>query len=272
MSEQNQNLYGYQDDNVQVSPSFNFGLNAAFAKLKQFEWIPNGGKDGAEQEALEIKFQAGEREVSYRKFPVTRAFLKDGSTTSDPAAPEMQAERDALSQVVTHILHLFVTTDQIKAAFSRPIPDFKTYCQIAMSLLPGNFRDISLDIFFQYQSTLKAPNKVTFLELPANMKQGKWLAVAQNPAPGIAWKEMRVPGAGKGVTALYYISVDANGNPVTEGDKAKIHPFTRTGWFMESNFATQQKDPNQQEGAATTGGVPPATPPTPSGTAQGWDD
>ena len=47
--------YGYQTDEVKISP-FNFGGNFGVTNLIKFEWIPNGGASGAEQEALDVTF------------------------------------------------------------------------------------------------------------------------------------------------------------------------------------------------------------------------
>ena len=52
MSEEVNNPYGYGDDTPsQASLIAQFGLNAGKAKLVKFEWINNGGKDGAEAES-----------------------------------------------------------------------------------------------------------------------------------------------------------------------------------------------------------------------------
>lgn len=265
-------MYGFQDDNVPVLSGFaNFGLNAGNAKLTKFEWIPNGGKDGEEKEALDIKFMVGEKEISYRRFAVTQAFLKDGTVTTDPASPEVQQAFKDFNAIIVHILGCFATKDRIQQTFATPITDFKAYCQLAMSLLPANFNTIALDIFFQYQNKIGTGNSQTYLELPNKMSQGKWLCVAQDPTPGVSWKEVRIPGK---EPALYYISVDANGNAITivepnVGAKEKLHLFQRTAWFVASNFATQQK----VEGAGNSGSIPaaPVSAPNAAGTtAAGW--
>ena len=82
---QNQGMYGYQDDDVKQGSGLSFGLNAGTVRLTKFDWINDAGKDGAEGEALDIQFmvEGGDRPVSYRKFPITRAFDKDGNEVND---------------------------------------------------------------------------------------------------------------------------------------------------------------------------------------------
>lgn len=235
MSENNQAMggYGYQDDEVPQGGGLSFGLNAAKAKLVKFEWIPNGGKDGAEQEALDIEFQIRDREnnFKYRKFPVNEAF-KDGVKTTDPK--EVAAARQELNAVVMHILGCFVSKDTLKQAFSVPISSFKEFCKIAEGLLPSNFREIPLDIFVQYQWQISGDNDRTYLELPKNMKQGKFLC----PATSIDWQEVRTS------KSLKYVDP---ANP------ENIHPFQRGEFFMGSNWAKQQKEGGS--GSHETGAV-----------------
>lgn len=231
MSEQNQASatpsYGYADDSVKVSP-FNFGLNAGNTFLTKFEWIPNGGVDGAEQEAIDIIFKINDTDKSYRMFPVTKAFLKGdgGGETSDPNSPEMiDAFRDFNARIV-HILHSFVSNETTKAALSIPITSFKQFAQIAMSLLPKNYKDIPLDIFLQFGWSLGDKER-TYLEIPTKMKYGAWLKPAQEGT----WIEHRVDNPTDSTReALYYTN-----------ENNEKHPFIKNGWFMNSNFASQQK-------------------------------
>lgn len=218
--------YGYASDEVKVSP-FNFGLNAGVTKLTKFEWIPNGGKDGAEQEALDIVFNINGTDKSYRMFPVVKAFGKNNEEITDPNAPEFKEALVDFNARVTHILHAFIDSDAIKAGFARPIKDFKEFCQIAMSMLPKGYNEVLLDIFLQFQWQLRGDQEKTYLEIPSKMKYGKWLCPAQ---PG-TWTEHKVDNPGETVREALYYTNEA-------GEK---HPFTKNGWFMNSNFAKQQK-------------------------------
>jgi hypothetical protein len=223
MSENNQAMggYGYEDDDVPQGGGLRFGLNQGTARLAKFEWIPNGGKDGAEQEALDIEFtiEGREKPFKYRKFPVNEAF-KDGVKTTDPK--EVAEARKDLNAVVMHILGCFVSKESLKEAFNRPITSFKEFCKIGEGLLPANFKEVSLDIFAQYQWQISGENERTYLELPKNMKQGKFLA----PATTIDWQEVRTS------KSLKYVDP---ANP------ENVHPFLRGEYFMGSNWAKQQK-------------------------------
>jgi hypothetical protein len=257
--------YGYTSDEVKVNP-FNFGLNAGNCFLTKFEWIPNGGKDGAEQEALDIVFNINGTEKSYRKFPVTKAFGKDNVEVTDPNAPEMKEAMSDFNSVIVHILHCFMDGDSIKAAMSVPIKDFKHYCQIAMSILPKTYKDTALDIFLQWGWQLRDNQEKTYLEIPARMKQGKWLCVAQAPISSTSWKEVRTENPADTVReALIYV----------DGANNK-HQFIKNGWFMNSNFAHQQRtdggtvDNSASNGTTSSVSVAPAPQAGPAKPAASW--
>lgn len=224
--------YGFEE-HIAKESSFVFGLNAGNVRLTKFAWTANGGKEGAELEALDIMFTVDGNERGYRKFPISRAYAKDDAGTqievTDPNHPAfIQAQRD-LSSVLVHIVGCFVEKENIKTALSRPINSFKDYATILASLLPNNFDKEALDGFGQYQWQISGEAKVTYLEFPKNMKHGRWLEKSIKPTD--KWEKQQKVNASTGETALRY--VDADGN---------VHPFVRNGWFMESNFATQQKE------------------------------
>ena len=222
--------YGYASDEVKQS-TFNFGLNAGKTFLKKFEWIPNGGANGAEQEALEVVFNINGTEKGYRLFPVTKAYDKNNNEVTDPNSQEMKDAFTDFNAKVTHILHCFQDINTIKASFARPIKNFKEFCQIAMSILPKDYANIPLDIFMVYQYNIKEGQERAYLEIPKTMKYGRWLAASQ---VGVEWKTNRVENPDNEVSeALSYYDV--------EGSK---HPFVRNGWFMNSKFAIQSKSEN----------------------------
>lgn len=226
--------YGFDEQEVREA-SVSFGGNFGVAKLTKFEWTPNGGKDGAEQEALDIVFEVNGTEKSYRKFPISRAYYKEEGSdtqleTEDPKHPAFIEAQKELSAALVHIIGCFVEKEDIRTALSQRISSFKDYCRVLQGLLPNDFSTKPLDIFFHWQWQIKGDNNKTYLELPKNMKQGRWLAAAVAPAGG-QWEEQRKANASTSETALRY--VDSEGN---------VHPFTRTGWFMDSNFSTQQKE------------------------------
>lgn len=238
MSENNQAMggYGFEDDEIPVQGSaISFGLNQGVATLSKFEWIPNAGKDGAEQEALEIQFsiEGMERTINYRKYPVTKAYDKDNGNAevTDPTHPKFKEAVADLNQVITHILGCFVDKEAIKAGFNKPINSFKEFCQAAQAMLPANYNTKPLDIFFQYQWNIPEGKDRTYLELPKNMKQGKFLI----PATTNVWKEIRTN------KVLKYVD---------SADEKITHPFQRGEWFVTNNFANQQK--NEEDSNASS--------------------
>jgi len=220
--------YGYQTDEVKISP-FNFGGNFGVTNLIKFEWIPNGGASGAEQEALDVTFVINKVEKNYRMFPVTKAFLPDNKgETIDPNSAEFKDAMQDFNARVTHILHAFMESEAIQAGLARPISSFKEFCQIVMSMLPKNYKEINLDIFLLFQWQMSEGQERTYLEIPRKMKYGAWLRPAQ---PG-TWVEKRAEGVITEQTkkALWYVN-----------EKGEEHPFVKNGWFMTSNFARQQR-------------------------------
>ena len=231
MSEQivNSGGYGYSSDEVKVSP-FNFGGNFSNCFLAKMEWIPNGGKDGAEQEALDIVFKINDVDKNYRMFPVTKGFDKNNQPVTDPNSKGFKDTMIDWNARMTHIMHCFVPTDTLKQALAKPISSFKEYCTIIVALLPKDYSKKPLDIFLQYQWQISDGKNRTYLEIPKKMSYGKWLCAA---IPG-DWKEMRAENIDENTRkALWY--VDAN-------NSSNEHIFVKNGWFMSSNFAHQQKD------------------------------
>lgn len=232
--------YGYEEGGQQAALSFGLNQNVY---LDKFEWTANGGKDGAEMEAVNINFKIGDSDKGYKQFPVTRAFGENNEEITDPTHPAfIQAQKD-LSAKLVHIVGVFVPKEDIQTALRQPIKSFKEYIKVLSSLLPKNYNTIPLDIFLGYQWQITGENKKTFLEIPKKMTSGRWLNLSV-PAVGGVWQEERKDPAtvGDSDTALRY--VDAEGN---------VHPFFRNGWYIKSNYATQQNEDagsNSGSGAA----------------------
>jgi hypothetical protein len=235
--------YGYEE-HVAKESAFVFGLNAGTVKLTKFAHTMTGGKDNAELEAIDIAFDINGTEKGYRKFPISKAYAKDDAgnqiEVTDPAHPNFIQAQKELSATLVHIVGVFADKAAIKDALTRQITSFKQYCEILASLLPEGFETESLDAFAQYQWQIKGDNKVTYLAFPKNMKHGGWLGKAI--APKDAWEKQHRQGVATGDVALRYVDVDG-----------EIHPFQRNGWFMESNFASQQKEAQSSGGQAMQG-------------------
>jgi len=236
-------MYGFEDTNK--SP-FTFGLNAGAAKMVKFDYITHGGKDEAEQEAVDIIFNINGVEKSYRKFPVTKAYYKEEGTTeqketTDPNHEAFKKEVTQLNAVLTHIMTCFVEKSVLKQTLQdNPPTGFKSFIEILKNSLPEDFSNVTLDIFMQYQWQITGTNNKTYLELPKNMKHGPWVCKEVDPVG--AWKEMKVEKVENNEVALYYVN---------ENNR---HPFTKNGWFMSSNFAKQQKEEDETDGALAASG------------------
>src|SRR5688500_17577353 len=83
INEQVSGMYGYEDDTVKVS-NLHFGGNFGKTFLTKFEHTFKGGKDGADQEALDITFNINGTDKSYRMFPITKAFDAQNNEVTDP--------------------------------------------------------------------------------------------------------------------------------------------------------------------------------------------
>lgn len=253
MSTQTQGGYGYSEP-VSKQSTMKFGLNAGNVRLIKFEFTKNGGKDGAEQDAMDITFTVDGQEKSYKKFPVTRTTIKDEATgqdvqIEDQSHPAIQAQQQLLSQVLTHIVGCFVEKETIKAALNTPISGFEEFCAILQKLLPNNFAEVALDAFAVWQWQIGGEAKNTYLEFPKNMKHGRWL---QKSVDAVGeWEEQKNPAAALNEVALRYVD--------TEGNQ---HPFKRNGWFMNSNFSRQQVEQSGQAGQQMNQGAGNTTSPT----------
>ena len=226
--------YGYTDDSVKSSP-FSFGLNAKAAKLKKFEYITNGGAGGSAGEAVEIVFDINGKDVSCRKFPVTKVFDKNGTEYTTESTEEakklFRAAYDELNAWMVALLKCYVPAEQIQTALAVPINNFREYVGILRNLFPANTPTVELDIFMEYQWNITGENTRTFLQVPNKTKQGKFICAAVAPVGG-NWKAVVVENPDNTERqALKY--VDGAGN---------VHPFTRTGWYMNSNYAHMQED------------------------------
>jgi len=222
MSEE-QATYGFGDDTPKSGPALNFGLNSGVTRMTKFQFNPNGGKDGAPQEVLDIAFEINGKEISYRKFPIVKAFIKGGGETTDPTHEAFKTAMQEFNGTIVHILKAFVPVENIKAALSVPISSFSQFCNVCANILPPDYNKKRLDVFGQYQWQITGDNTMTFVNLPNNVKHGKWICAYVQPEG--EWKESKLNGG------LSYVD-----------NAGKAHPFTRNKWYMDSNFANQQKE------------------------------
>ena len=217
------NMYGYQDSSevTQGGGGGKFGLNQGF--ITNFSYNPNAGKDGAQQDAMDLTVQVGEREYRKRFFPVSKVFAKEGGELTDPNSEEykeaLAKEVKLLNADLTSIVECFVSSEDLKQALSAPISSFANFAQILERLVksvPG-WGKKQLDVFLQYQWKPSGDNDKTYLELPKNVKHGVYLTVHQGPG----FVE-------NGTSGLKYVN-----------EAGTVHPIKRTQWFAESAYANQ---------------------------------
>lgn len=220
-------MYGFQDSKevVQGAGGGRFGLNQK-ATVSVFQYNPNGGKDGAAQDCIDFTVKIGEREFRTRFFPVDKIFVDNVEVTdktSQVYKDEAEKAGKLISATLTEIVKAFVPEDQVKEALSVPFSGFAQWAQAMERLVKSvpNWDSKLVDVFLQYQWQITGENTQTFLELPRNVKQGLFIC-AHIPA---TFTEDRTD------THLRYIN-DTDGS---------AHPFKRSAWFVESDFANQQK-------------------------------
>lgn len=240
----NPNVFGYEDDTVKQS-TFHFGGNFGKTFMTKFEWGDMFGKkndDGTPTpgEALDIVFNINGTDKSMRMFPVIKAFDDNNQEVTDPTNPAFITAQKVFNQICTQVMKCFIKEEELKAAIQKWATGgtitFKSFCGLLMSLLPKNYKEIPLDIFMQFQYNIKGDNKATYLEFPKKVSYGKFVVAAVKPTH--IWTEVR------NTEELFYIDttsemIAANPNIVNTANR---HPFTRNKWFLESNFANQQKE------------------------------
>lgn len=200
-----------------------FGLNSG-AVVTKFEYNPNAGAGGAEGDAIDFTVQIGEKEFRKRFFPVTKVYGSNGEitdTTSEEYQEAFGKEVALLNATLSSIVKCFVGEEDIKLALATPINSFKDYAQILERLVKGNsnWDKLKVDVFLSYQWKPSGDNDKTYLELPKNVKHGSFI----------------VKSLGNG-----FSKVESEESIKYANSEGITHPFKRSVWFAESEFANQQ--------------------------------
>jgi len=229
--------FGYVDDNDESLKSKSggkFGLNQGF--ITKLEYNPNAGADGAAADAVDITVQIGEKEFRNRVYDVTRVY-KDGEQIEkdnpDYAALYGAEIKQKMAVVIHSIKATGVTEEQLKTALATPPADFKGWASIVCALVPADASTRPVDVFLEYQWNIKEGQDRTYLEIPKNMKGGRFLCPSVTPV-----------GAFTAVTDNGLKYVDNANNE---------HPFDRSQNYMESNKANLQTEGDEADNG---GGIP----------------
>lgn len=242
MSTEVKNAWGFQNDNddkLKSKQGGKFGLNKAF--ITKFEYNPNAGKDESPADAIDITVSAGDKEYRARIYDITGDLYKGNNKISpdEPGYNELyNAEKSQREAVIVHTAKaLGATEEQIKMALQTGnVVDFKSWA-IAMTGIKGaDFATRPVDAFLEYQWEIQDGNDRTYLQLPKNMKGGRFLAPGTTPVG--EWEEVR----------------DGNGMRYTDS-AGNEHPFTRSENYMSNNKAKQQIEGEEDADAGAAGAM-----------------
>jgi len=232
--------WGFQNDNdesLKSKQGGKFGLNNAF--ITKFEYNPNAGKDESPADAIDITVSVGDKEFRTRIYDITGELFKGDNKIGpdEPGYNELyNAEKAQKEAVIIHTVKAFgVTEDQIRAGLQAGnVVDFKSWAIAMCGLKGADFASKPVDVFLEWQWSIGDDNDRTYLQLPKNMKGGRFLA--PHVAPTGKWEEV----------------IDADGLRYVDSAQNE-HPFSRSSNYMESNKAKQQIEGEEETSAAAPG-------------------
>ena len=228
-----------------------FGLNTG--NIVKFEYNGLAGKDNGPADAIDITFMSlDKKEYRLRIYDITGSLygpnntqIASGESGYDALYEKEKTQREA---VITHVVKALGGDEQSmnNAIAKGNVVDFKTWAEAITNSKPANFADFPVDAFVEYQYSIKDENKMTFLQLPQNMKGGRFLS--QHIAPVGTWKSEPTADGG-----MRYID-----------DAQNEHPFVKSANFMQSPKANQIfLDANGEESSSNH--MAPTAPGAPAG-------
>jgi hypothetical protein len=217
-----ENLYGTVNDAGGYAP---FGLNVM--EITKFEFSPNVGPNNTPGNGIVIEGNVGGKQF-WRTFyePDSNREIIVGNKsyqTTDLEYKEHYINQvNDMKKTVTHFVKAYgITQEQIDEALKVPPRSFREWA-IIMTKLPPN-PTTTLHIFLEYEWNIKPQNTRTFLQIPKNMKGGRWAS----PLMTGIWQGVQQPDG-----SLKYIN-----------ENGQVHPISKSKDFMESPKANlQQKD------------------------------
>lgn len=201
-----------------------FGLNTG--NITKIEFLDTAGKDNGPGNAVDVWVQIGEREYRRRLYETTGSLYGKKNVLVEPEQEGYkELYNDDMTQKMAVIVHAIkavgVTQAQIDGAFATPVVNFADWARRITALVPAEFQKKPVDFFLEYQWEIADGQDKTYVELPKNMKGGRFLDAAVNPVG--KWTEV------KDDKGLHY-----------KDDAGNIHSFDRNPSYMESKKAIQQ--------------------------------
>lgn len=235
--------FGYIDDNdesLRSKSGGKFGLNPGVF-ITKFEYNPNAGKNEELADAIDIHIQVGDREYRSRIYDITdTVYGKSNQQIAKGEEGFIEAYNSDMRQRRAVIIHtakaLGVTDEILKKALTSVPANFVEWAKIVTALPSEESYSRPVDVFLEYQWEIPAGENITYLQVPKNMKGGRFLC------PSIT------------TDGEWEAQDDGKGGLVYKDGANKEHPFTRSADFMTSNKAIQQGqtrdgDKNIQKGA-----------------------
>lgn len=239
-------MYGYtnSEELVPTNQGGKFGLNTK-AFVTKFEYNPNGGSNGSAGDCMDLTVKIEDREFRRRFFPVSKVYSegKEGGneitdTTSEEYKKAFERDSKRLSASICEVVECFVPQADIEKALSTPLNSFKDFALILENLVKqSDFKNTPVDVFIQYQGSIKGDNNKTYLQLPSKLQHvthGKYIVKSLGTGFKVA----------KDTEDLVYVNAEG----IT-------HPIKRKSWFLDSNFANQidlSKEKNNMQTSGTT--------------------
>lgn len=203
----------------------NFGLNQGFI-ISKYEFNPNASADGSPNPALDINLTSKDGStIYYTIYGNPTIFDANGNILEDTSSEEYQkkfrAEVATLQGVLTHFAKLVYTEEEYKKLLTdtNPTSAAELLQFSAKVMSKAVIEKTPIEVFLQYQWSIKKDNDRTFLELPKNLKDGYFLSKATKGP----WKEVRDE------EGLRYL--DNEGNE---------HIFKRSANYLTTNKAIEQ--------------------------------
>ena len=228
-------LVNDNDESLKSKTGGVFGLNTG-VHISEFDF-KDTDKEGNQNYSVTIGVQIGDR--VYRTFLYfnegDKVYVK-GELTSPGEEGYNEVYYAELSQKIAVLKHALkavgVTQQQLDQVASTLDPtQLIVGIKAFMQLLPADYKSKSVDVFLEYQWSIKQDQKETFLELPKNMKSGYFL-IPSVVAIG-KWTEVRTP------EELSYVD-----------NAGTTHPLKRGEGFLSSPRAEKQTEEGNKNKAS----------------------